>query len=156
MFTLKLHQTTTSTPEEFIAGLTDFGPGRSKIFTNSADRHLKVHRQGPRFADVTAGTGGNWERLHYDWSDPHHVKVTTTDSNLFGGKSGYTYTLQPQPDGTTNVDFVMIREAKNFKGRLWAGLLRTLGKPTLRKAFVHSVRAIEARSAAGEPAHGKH
>jgi hypothetical protein len=33
-------------------------------------------------ADVTEGSGGIWERLHYDWSDPNHVVLTTTDSNL--------------------------------------------------------------------------
>ena len=37
MSTIRIHQTTTSTPEQFIAGLTDFGPGRSKLFGNSAD-----------------------------------------------------------------------------------------------------------------------
>ena len=40
MSTLHLHQTTTSTPEQYIAGLTDFGPGRSKLFGNSADESV--------------------------------------------------------------------------------------------------------------------
>jgi hypothetical protein len=29
MSTIQLHQTTTLTPEQYIGGLTDFGPGRS-------------------------------------------------------------------------------------------------------------------------------
>ena len=58
MSTIHLHQTTTSTPEEFVAGLTDFGPGRSKLFGNSADEYLKVHHRGPTEADVTEGSGG--------------------------------------------------------------------------------------------------
>jgi hypothetical protein len=70
MSTIHLHQTTTSTPEQYIAGLTDLGPGRSKIFGNSADEYLKVHSRGRSEADVTEGSGGIWERLHYDWSDP--------------------------------------------------------------------------------------
>jgi hypothetical protein len=37
------HATTTATPEQYIAGLTDFAPGRSKLFGNSADSDLKVH-----------------------------------------------------------------------------------------------------------------
>ena len=69
------------TPEQYIAGLTDFGPGRSKLFGNSADEYLKVHDRGRTQADVTEGSGGIWERLHYDWSDPNHVVLTTTDSN---------------------------------------------------------------------------
>ena len=47
MATIHLHQTTTSTPEQFVAGLTDFGPGRSKLFGKSADEYLKVHHRGP-------------------------------------------------------------------------------------------------------------
>ena len=34
MSTIHLHRTTTSTPEQYVAGLTDFGPGRSKLFGN--------------------------------------------------------------------------------------------------------------------------
>ena len=144
--TIHFHQTTTSTPEQFIAGLTDFGSGRSKLFTNSDDAYLKVHHQGSREADVTEGSGGIWERLHYDWSDPNHVKLTTTDSNVFGGASGYTYTLKRQPNGTTDVDVVIVREGKNLKGRVLSGLLGTIGKRSLGKAFANSVKAIEARS----------
>ena len=53
MSTIHLHQTTTSTPEQFVGALTDFGPGRSKLFGNSADEYLKVHQRGPKEADVT-------------------------------------------------------------------------------------------------------
>ena len=73
MPTFHLHETTTATPEEFIAGLTDFGPGRRKLFANSTDDYLKVHDQGPNFADVTEGSRGTWERLRYDWSDPSRI-----------------------------------------------------------------------------------
>ena len=146
MSTIHFHQTTTSTPEQFIAGLTDFGPGRSKVFPNSADSYLKVHRNGTRDADVTEGGHGTWERLYYDWSDPNIVRIKTTDSNVFGGASGYTYTLTPQPNGTTDVDVVIVREGKNLKGHVVAGVLGTVGKSVLRKAFVHSVKAIEARN----------
>jgi hypothetical protein len=147
MSTIHFHQTTTSTPEQFIAGLTDFGPGRAKLFANSADSYLKVHRQGVREADVTEGSGGIWERLHYDWSDPNHVRVATTDSNVFGGASGYTYTLTPQSNGMTDVDVVIVREGKNLKGRVLSGVLGTIGKRSLGTAFTNSVKAIEARGA---------
>jgi hypothetical protein len=146
MATIRFHQTTTATPEQFIAGLTDFGPGRSKLFKNSADAYLKVHSQGRHEADVTEGSGGIWERLHYDWSNAHHITLTTTDSNLFGGASGHTYTLTPRPDGTTDIDVVLIRQGKNLKGRVIASFLGTAGKRSLAKAFAGSVKAIAARS----------
>jgi hypothetical protein len=88
MATIHLHETTTATPQQFVAALTDFGPGRSEIFGRSADGYLKVHDQGPSQADVTEGSGGIWERLRYDWSDPSRVVLTTTDSNLWGGQLG--------------------------------------------------------------------
>ena len=146
MSTIHLHQTTRLTPEQYVAGLTDFGPGRSELFGNSADGYLKVHDQGPSQADVTEGSGGVWERLHYDWSDPHRITMTTTDSNVWGGRSGHTYTLTPRPDGTTDVDAVVVREGKNLKGRLLAIVLGTIGKRVLGKALASTVKAIEARN----------
>jgi hypothetical protein len=136
------------TPEQYIAGLTDFGPGRSKVFGNSADEYLKVHHLGRSEADVTEGSGDIWERLHYDWSDPNHVVLTTTDSNLWGGASGHIYNFTRQPNGTTDIDVEVIREGKNFKGQILGLVLRTIGRGVLEKAFQNSVKAIEARNVA--------
>jgi hypothetical protein len=147
MTTIHLKQTTTSTPERFVAGLTDFGPGRKELFPNSTDEYLKVHDEGPHEADVTEGSSGVWERLHYDWSDPHRVVMTTTDSNLWGGNSGHIYTLTPKPDGTTELDAVVVREGKNLKGRALGLVLGVFGKRVLGKALGNTVKAIEARNA---------
>jgi hypothetical protein len=148
MSTINLHQTTTLTPEQYIAGLTDFGPGRSKLFGNSADEYLQVHRQRRMQADVTEGSGGIWERLHYDWSDSSHVVLTTTDSNIWGGASGHTYDFTSHPDGTTDIDVAVVRDGKNLKGRLLGFVLGTVGRSVLEKAFDNSVKAIEARNSA--------
>ena len=148
MSSIRLHQATSLTPEQYIAGLTDFGPCRSEVFSNSADDYLKVHDVGPAEADVTEGSGGVWERLHYDWSDPDRVVLTTTDSNVWNGTSGYTYTFTRSPEGTTDVKVVIVREGKNAKGRILGLVLGTVGKGVLKKAFVQSVKAIEARNTA--------
>jgi hypothetical protein len=76
MSTIYLHQTTTLTAKQYIAGLTDFGPGRSKPFGNSAlqrqhfaagwgthlPRHAvwdrKYHQELHRRSDPEAGGGG--------------------------------------------------------------------------------------------------
>jgi hypothetical protein len=146
MPTFHFHETTSSTPEQFIAGLTDFGPGRAQLFENSGDSDLQVHDQGPSEADVTEGSGGIWERLHYDWADPNRVVLTTTDSNTWGGDSGHTYTFKRQADGTTEVDYVVVREGKNLKGRVLGFVLGTVGKGRLESAFEKAVKAIEARN----------
>jgi hypothetical protein len=146
MSTIHLHETTTSTPEQFIAGLTDFGPGRSKLFGNSTDEYLKVHHLGPKDADVTEGSGGIWERLHYDWSNPNRVVMTTTDSNTWGGASGHTYTFKRRPDGQTDLDAVVVRDGKNLKGKLLGLVLAIFGGRVLGGAMAKTVKAIEARN----------
>ena len=148
MSTIHLHQTTTATPEQYTAGLIDFGPGSSKLYGNRADEYLKVHHRGQSQADVTEGSGGIWERLHYDWSDPNRVVLKTTDSNVWGGASGHTYTFTRRPDGLTDIDVVVVREDKNLKGRLLGLVVGTIGKSVLEKAFENSVKAIEARNGA--------
>jgi hypothetical protein len=147
MSKVHFHQTTTLTPAQYIAGLTDFGPGRSKVFSNSADDYLKVHSLGATEADVTEGSGGVWERLHYDWSDPTDVILKTTDSNTWANTSGYTYTFSEQ-NGMTDVNVEIVREGKNAKGRFLGLVLGTVGKGVLGKAFANSVKAIEARDIA--------
>ncbi|MGW5240962.1 hypothetical protein ACWEOW_18670 [Monashia sp. NPDC004114] len=146
MPTIRLHQNTTATPEQFLSGLTDFGPGRGQLFPNSTDDYLVVHALGATSADVTEGSRGIWERLLYDWSDPARVVMTTTDSNLWGGASGHTYTFTRRPDGTTDVDVVVVREGKNLKGRLLGLVIGIGGKRVLGKALRSTAQAIEARS----------
>jgi hypothetical protein len=135
MSTIHLHRKTTATPEQYVTGLTDFGPGRSKQ------------------ADVTEGSAGIWERLHYDWSDPNRVVLTTTDSNVWGAGSGHTYTFGRRPDGSTDIDVVVVRDGKNLKGLVLGFVLGTIGRRVLEKAFENSITAIEARNNKAEPLH---
>jgi hypothetical protein len=146
MATLHFKATTTATPEQFVAALTDFGPGRAKLFENSTDDELKVHSQGPTEADVTEGSSGIWERLRYDWSDPDRVVLTTTDSNTWSNKSSHTYAFTRGTEGKTEVDYVVVRDGKNLKGHLLGFVVGTVGKGRLKKAFDGAVKAIEARS----------
>jgi hypothetical protein len=145
--TIHFNKTTTATREQFVAALTDFGPGRSEVFGNSKDEQLKVHSVGSTEADVTEGaSAGVWERLHYDWSDPNRVVMKTTDSSVWGGDSGHTYTFTRNPDGTTGIDVVIIRDGKNLKGRLLALAFRAGGKRVFVKSFENTIKAIEARN----------
>ena len=146
MTTLHMHANIHTTPGQFVAAVTDFGPGRSELFGNSDDSYLKVHANGVDHADVTEGSGGVWERLAYDWSNPRRLAATTTDSNAWGGASGHVWELSPRADGTTDVDYTVIREGKNLRGRFLGIVLGTVGRSVLTKAFAQSMRAIENRS----------
>ncbi|QOG18935.1 MULTISPECIES: hypothetical protein [Bradyrhizobium] len=146
MSTIRLHRTTTLTPERYIAALTDFGPDRSHVFSNSADEYLELHHLGPTRADVTEGSRGVWERLHYDWSNPNRVVLTTIDSNVWGGASGHTYNFTRRRDGMTDIDVVVVLEGKNLKGWILGLVLGTIGRGVLERAFENSVQAIESRN----------
>jgi hypothetical protein len=143
---MHFNQTTPLTPEQFIAGLTDFGSDRSKLFANSADVCFKVHYVGRSEADVTEGSHGIWERLYYDWSDHNRVILTTTDSNVWECGSSYTYILTRHADGTTDIDVRLASEGKNLMGSALGLLLRTVGRGVLRRRFENLVKAIEARN----------
>jgi hypothetical protein len=52
------------------------------------------------------------------------------------------------------VDLVIVREGKNFKGKVLSWVLGTVGKGSLRKAFQRSVRGIEARNGLAVPPRG--
>jgi hypothetical protein len=58
--------------------------------------------------------------------------------------SGHTYTFTRQPNGTTDIDVVVVREGKNLKGWVLGLVLGT--------AFENSVKAIEARKGAATAA----
>lgn len=121
-------ETTSAPADRVLAALIDFGPGRSERFPNSAEKHLQVRRTGETTAEVTEGSSGVWETLRYDWTDPHDVRLRTIDSNAWGGASGHRWQLTPVAGGGTRVHVTVIREPKNLRGRMTAGLLRVIGK----------------------------
>jgi hypothetical protein len=65
---------------------------------------------------------------------------------VWGGKSGHTYTLARQPDGTTTVDVVVVREGKNLKGRLLELAVSVVGRRVLGKALGDTMKVIEDRN----------
>jgi hypothetical protein len=92
MSAIHFRQTSTATPEQYIAALTDFGPGRSKVFGNSADGYLQVQFRGcaPRRRHGRLGRclGALGLRLVRAGSG----RGQTSASNFWGGNSGDTYT----------------------------------------------------------------
>jgi hypothetical protein len=72
--------------------------------------------------------------------------MTTTDSNVWGGASGHTYTFTRMPNGTTDVDAVVVREGKNIKGRALGIVLGIVGKRVLGRELEKTAKAIEARN----------
>ena len=89
--------------------------------------------------------------MHYDWSNPDRVILSTTDSNVWGGASGHTYNFTRRPDGLTEIDVTVVRDGKNFKGWVLGAVLGTVGRHVLESAFDRSIEAIEARNSLSRP-----
>ena len=70
----------------------------------------------------------------------------TVDSNTWDGRSGHTYQFPRNADGTTEINYVVVREGKNAKGKFLGIVLGSVGKSRLVKAFHNSVKAVEARN----------
>ena len=147
MATIRLHQTTTATPGQLLAGLTDFGPGRSKIFRNSADGYLKVHFQGPGQADVTEGSDRRLgtPALRLVRPPPHHHDHHRLQP------VGRTVGAYLHADAAARRDDRRGRRAwsaraKTSRGGCSRSCVATGGKRVLAKALAKTVKAIEARN----------
>ena len=77
---------------------------------------------------------------------PQSRRFITTDSNVWGGASGYTYAFTRRHDGTTDVDVVIVRDGKNLKGRMLGFAPGTVDKRVLETAFENSVKAANVRN----------
>ena len=107
MSTLHFKETTTSTPEQFVAGLTDFGPGRTKLFQQQ-------RRRLPQGASSRAPARPTSRRARAASGNACTTTgpIPTTSSSrpptpTCGEATRATPTTSPaQPDGTTDVDAV--------------------------------------------------
>jgi hypothetical protein len=135
-------------PERFLAALVDFSPKRGEIWGNSDPGQLVVHDRGDTWAEVTEGSpapGGVWQRLRYDWSTPGVVTLDVLDSNAFGPGSRWTYRLEPDGRGGTDVDLTIVRVPTTAKGRVLDALLSLGGGWFFARDLRRSVRLLENR-----------
>jgi hypothetical protein len=65
-----------------------------------------------------------------------------------GRRVGPHLHLHAQPNGTTDVDVIVVRDGKHLKGRVLGFVLGTMGRRVLERAFESSVKAIEVRNSA--------
>ena len=63
-----------------------------------------------------------------------------------GRRLGPHLHLHAPADGKTNLDAVVVRDGKNFKGRLLGFVLGIFGERILGKELAKTVKAIEARN----------
>jgi hypothetical protein len=123
-------------PSAVLAALTDFGPRRAEVWPNIDDQHFQVHDHGAGWAEVTEGSsvaGGVWEREKYTWdATTGTVAVETIDSNTWGPGSRWDYKLTPTTQRGTEIEVMVERHGKGWKGRLIELGLAAVGAGTLR------------------------
>jgi hypothetical protein len=114
---------------------------------------MEVHQLGETSADVTEGTpagvGINWERCHYDWSDPGSVIATVTDSNVYQPGSSWELRAAPSEVGSS-VDMIWIRNFKHdARGRIFGTLFTIIGRPIFAhdaKRILRNLERVESKS----------
>jgi hypothetical protein len=145
MSTTSFTVSTSLSPSEVLALLTDFGPARATNWPNIDEAHFEVHETGPDWAEVTEGTAMGWERERYRWdAAAGTITIDTLDSNLWGPGSGWRYVLTPAGDGT-DVHVTLNRVAKSIAGRVLGALIPVVGARTLGKQLQSVFRKAESR-----------
>jgi hypothetical protein len=140
---------TTLPPADVMALFTDFGPDRARRWPNIDAPHLKVHEQGPDWAEVTEGNAMGWERERYSWdAAAGTVTIDTLESNLWAPGSGWRYELTPASSGT-DVHVTLTRVPGSIRGRLIGALIPIAGARALGKQFRSVLRGAEAAGRAG-------
>jgi hypothetical protein len=65
-------------------------------------------------------------------------------ASILQSDTGHTYTFTRRPDGTTDLDAVVVREGNNIKGRVLGFVLGIFGERLLGRELAKTVKAIEA------------
>lgn len=138
-------------PERVLYAARDFSERRSNVFPAVQKKYLIVHEVGSTFADVTEGTRAgpivNWERCHYDWSQPGSVTATVTDTNIYA-IPGSSWELRATPeDGGSRVEMTWIRGFnRRPKGRFFGWLFRRFGEKlfgTYAREIIDNMEKLE-------------
>src|SRR5262249_19242404 len=148
--TIHLTITTPVAPGRVIRAFTDFTPQRLHTFPNMDSRYyavLAVHATSAEVTEGSAFSGGVWERVHYDWSQPGEITIMVQESNAFTTSSFWHYRIIAGENGGSQVDFTLHRVGKNFKGQVLATLLGLFGRRVFRHDLDRTLGRLAAESA---------
>lgn len=143
MPTIRIATDCTLPPARVLRAAYDFGPDRTLVWPAVRAEHLTVHELSETTADATEGTpagiGINWERCHYDWSQPGRVTATVTGSNVYAHPgSSWQLTATPSKRGS-RVEMAWQRTfRRNPRGLFFGTLFRIAGRPI----FGHYARQV--------------
>jgi len=147
MSTIHVIAESSLSPERVLAAGHDFSDRRPEIFPAVSTKYLDVHELDQTSADVTEGTragiGVNWERCHYDWSQPGSVKATVTDSNVYQPGSSWDVRASPKARGS-RVEMIWVRNFKrDARGKIFGTLFKLVGKPIFTHDANRTLRNLE-------------
>lgn len=125
---------TTLPPAAVREALLDFSERRPAIWPGLTQSLYEVYSVGDTTAEVKEGTkmpfGAVWAKEHYDWSDPHTVRWTVSESNFCAPGSFVSATLRERAGGGTRVDIHWERTGTSLVGRTACWMIAaTKGKP---------------------------
>jgi len=143
MTTIRITTECALPPTRVLYAACDFSTRRTQVWPAVRAEHLSVHHLGETTADVTEGTpvgiGINWERCHYDWSQPGRVTATVTGSNVYAHPGSSWQLTATLSERGSRVEMVWQRTfRRNPRGLFFGTLFRIAGRPT----FGHYARQV--------------
>jgi hypothetical protein len=136
---------TEASADVILAAARDFSDRRPALWPNLDPKYYEVHEVADSHAVVTEGTdtmGGIWARERYEWPQPHLVRATLEDSNVF--RSGvWELRARPREGGGSQVEVLNHRKARGFKGHLLGAVVQLTGRRMLTAALEDTLSRVE-------------
>jgi hypothetical protein len=144
MPTIRAHAEGHVPPESVVAVLTDFSAARLERWPNLRGR-FELHELGEGWADVTEGSTVLGrpvrERGRYTW-DATHVRLTIDTSDIRKPGSAWDYSIVPDGQGGSRIDFALEHHPKGPRGWLLAGILPLAGRRFFGKSLDGLLRSL--------------
>ena len=134
-----------ASPDQVIAGLTDFTERRPKVWPGLNPKKYRVYELGDTWADVQEGNNDMvWARERYDWSTPGKVRWTVQDSSFSTTGDYVEVVIGAKPGGGSRIHVTWSRRGKTLAAKAMVALIvLTRGLP-VRQSLMAGLRRIEA------------
>lgn len=147
MARVEFDSASTATPEQVIAGLTDFTSARPDLWPGLNAKMYRVYEVGDTWADVQEGNSNSiWARECYDWSEPGTVRWTVQESSFSTTGDFVEAVVKPGASGGSRIHVTWSRRGKTLPSKVIVGVIALLGGMPVKRSIEAGLRGIEARA----------
>ena len=134
-----------ASPEQVIAGLTNFTEQRPALWPGLNPMKYHVYQVGDTWADVQEGNNDQvWARERYDWSTPGTVRWTVQESDFSSTGDFVEAVVSAKPGGGSRIHLRWSRHGKTLLGKAIVALIALSGGRPVKQSMMAGLRRIEA------------